>query len=167
MRRLKSSGSCFLVRPTGPFLRPGLRTPVRRAQRRSRLAEGHRRRRLGLDRREHGAKLAWAGIVLSGSDREPRRGRSTLCIRAPGASTYIRQLHDGLPQSCMHSRRSRRRVHTFCRRDKRQSKPRRPVTPLPAGAGSSEVPVAGYAAADPCSAVLLMTVPAGTRPVST
>ena len=22
--------------------------------------------------------------------------------RAPGASTYIRQLHDGLPQSCMH-----------------------------------------------------------------
>src|SRR5215472_7998256 len=31
------------------------------------------------------------------------RGRSTLCSRAPGASTYIRQLHDGLPQSCMHS----------------------------------------------------------------
>jgi transposase len=24
------------------------------------------------------------------------------CGRAPGASTYIRQLHDGLPQSCMH-----------------------------------------------------------------
>src|SRR6202047_3915928 len=33
---------------------------------------------------------------LSGVDR--------LCAnRAPGASTYIRQLHDGLPQSCMHS----------------------------------------------------------------
>ena len=25
------------------------------------------------------------------------------CGRAPGASTYIRQLRDGLPQSCMHS----------------------------------------------------------------
>lgn len=25
------------------------------------------------------------------------------CCRAPGASTYIRQLRDGLPQSCMHS----------------------------------------------------------------
>src|ERR1700676_1211753 len=33
---------------------------------------------------------------LSGVDR--------LCAnRAPGASTYIRQLRDGLPQSCMHS----------------------------------------------------------------
>src|SRR5262245_63118740 len=33
---------------------------------------------------------------LSGVDR--------LCAnRAPGASTYIRQLHDGWPQSCMHS----------------------------------------------------------------
>src|ERR1017187_1182567 len=41
---------------------------------------------------------------------EPDRARSHLvgevdplrCGRAPGASTYIRQLRDGLPQSCMH-----------------------------------------------------------------
>ena len=30
------------------------------------------------------------------------------CERAPGASTYIRQLHDGLPQSCMHDPNDRR-----------------------------------------------------------
>jgi len=46
----------------GPFLRPGLRIEVRRAQGRSRLAPGHRRRRRGLDGREHGATLDQTGI---------------------------------------------------------------------------------------------------------
>jgi hypothetical protein len=30
------------------------------------------------------------------------------CGRAPGALTYIRQLHDGLPQSCVHEADDRR-----------------------------------------------------------
>ena len=55
-------------------------------------------RRLGLDRFEHGAMLAEPGTVRSIGEVDPLR-----CGRAPGASTYIRQLHDGLPQSCMHS----------------------------------------------------------------
>jgi hypothetical protein len=37
---------------------------VRRAQRRSRLAEGHRAGGFGLDRREHGASVTWAGLVV-------------------------------------------------------------------------------------------------------
>ena len=44
-----------------PFLRPGLPILVRRAQGWSRLTEGHRRRRLGLDHSEHGATLAIDG----------------------------------------------------------------------------------------------------------
>lgn len=55
-------------------------------------------RRLGLDRFEHGAMLAEPGAVRLIGGVDPLR-----CGRAPGASTYIRQLHDGLPQSCMHS----------------------------------------------------------------
>src|SRR6266568_7972352 len=52
----------FSVWLWGPFLRPGLRIEVRRAQGRSRLAAGHRRRRRGLDGREHGATLDQTGI---------------------------------------------------------------------------------------------------------
>jgi hypothetical protein len=47
------------------FLRPGLRMEVRRAQRRSRLATGHHRRRLGLDGREHGATLDQIGTYTT------------------------------------------------------------------------------------------------------
>ena len=56
-------------------------------------------RRLGLDRFEYGAMLSLIGLVahLVG-EVDPLR-----CGRAPGASTYIRQLRDGLPQSCVHS----------------------------------------------------------------
>ena len=55
-------------------------------------------RRLGLDRFEHGAILSWTGpVLLSVGEVDPLR-----CRRAPGASTYIRQLRYGLPQSCMH-----------------------------------------------------------------
>ena len=60
-----------------------------------------------------------------------QRGRLAVVLyRAPGASTYIRQLRDGLPQSCVHKHRQpRRRVHTFCRRERRQSYSRLPVAP--------------------------------------
>ncbi len=55
-------------------------------------------RRLGLDRFEHGAMLGLIrpGPIVVGGDL-------LRCGRAPGASTYIRQLRDGLPRSCMHS----------------------------------------------------------------
>jgi hypothetical protein len=44
------------------------------------------------------------------------------CSLALGASTYIRQLHDGLRRSCMHDLRHRvGGVHTFNRRRRRQS----------------------------------------------
>jgi len=53
-------------------------------------------RRLGLDRFEHGVILIWTGSYYWSA-------RSILCgAVAPGASTYIRQLRYGLPQSCMH-----------------------------------------------------------------
>ena len=55
-------------------------------------------RRLGLDRFEHEAILSRTGLGLIIGEVDPLR-----CGRAPGASTYIRQLRDGLPQSCMHS----------------------------------------------------------------
>jgi len=80
--------------------------------------------------------------VLSTSFIE--RGQSTLCSRAPGASTYIRQLHDGLPQSCMHSADDRRDGgHTFCRRARRQSYPRATRRPAsePGWPGNSENPL--------------------------
>jgi len=44
-----------------PFLRPGLLFRGRRAQGWSRLAAGHRRRRLGLDHHEHAAMLGVVG----------------------------------------------------------------------------------------------------------
>ena len=44
-----------------PFLRPGLLFRGRRAQGWSRLAAGHRRRRLGLDHHEHAATLGVVG----------------------------------------------------------------------------------------------------------
>jgi len=55
-------------------------------------------RRLGLDCFEHGAILSWiVPVLLLVSEVDPLR-----CGRALGASTYIRQLRYGLPQSCMH-----------------------------------------------------------------
>ena len=60
-------------------------------------------RRLGLDRFEHGAMLAEPGAVRLIGEVDPLR-----CGRAPGASTYIRQLRYGLPQSCMHGTGDRR-----------------------------------------------------------
>jgi transposase len=44
----------------------------------SRLAGGHRRRRLGLDHHEHGAKLGFAGARSSLKAVALRRGRSTV-----------------------------------------------------------------------------------------
>src|SRR5215472_17059811 len=49
--------------------------------------------------------------VLSTSFIE--RGQSTLCSRAPGASTYIRQLHDGATILHAQRRRSKRRGSHF------------------------------------------------------
>src|SRR5271170_1652764 len=86
MRGLVSSGTCFLVRGVV-------------AQKRSGLAGGRRRKRLGHDRfrarRDAESDRARAPLV---GEVDPLR-----CGRAPGASTYIRQLRYGLPQSCMHS----------------------------------------------------------------
>jgi len=58
-----------------PFLRPGHDFEERRAQELSRLAAGHRRRRLGLDGFEHGATIGLPG----GSCRLP-----CACGPAPG-----------------------------------------------------------------------------------
>jgi hypothetical protein len=44
------------------------------------------------------AMLSRTGLVPLIGEVDPLR-----CGRAPGASTYIRQLRYGLPQSCMHS----------------------------------------------------------------
>src|SRR5258708_8456228 len=56
----------FLCSISEPFLRPDLVVQWRRAQPRSRLAEGHRRRRArsGLDGGEHDARLAQVGALL-------------------------------------------------------------------------------------------------------
>src|ERR1700730_13932990 len=66
---------------------------------------------------------------LSGVDR--------LCAnRAPGASTYIRQLHDGLPQSCMHSADDRGDgVTLFAGARDANRILEQPVAPLPDPAG--------------------------------
>src|SRR5262252_3571857 len=66
-----------------------------------------------------------------------QRGRLTVVLyRAPGASTYIRHLRDGLPQSCVHKHKQpRRRVHAFGRRERRQSYSRLPVAPAGAEGG--------------------------------
>jgi hypothetical protein len=63
------------------FLRPGLLILVRRAQGWSRLAEGHRRRRLGLDDHEHGATLGYRraslfGKMLSRTDDRVAKSRA-------------------------------------------------------------------------------------------
>src|SRR6516165_1784116 len=72
--------------------------------------------------------------VLSTSSIE--RGQSTQCSRAPGASTYIRQLHDGLPQSCMHSADDRRDgVTLFAGARDANRILELPVAPLPSPAG--------------------------------
>src|SRR3954453_7824787 len=52
---------CFFVRLTGPFLRPGLITPRRRALPRSSMAAGHRRGR--------GAACLTAASTAPGSDK--------------------------------------------------------------------------------------------------
>src|ERR1700746_2230830 len=56
--------------------------------------------------------------------------------RAPGASTYIRQLHDGLPPSCMHSADDREDGVTLlaAARDANRIL-EQPVAPLPDPAG--------------------------------
>src|SRR4051812_22640828 len=65
-------------------------------------------------------------------------------------------------------RRSRRRVHTFCRRYDRQSEPQTHVIPLRAflEARKSEA-FAHHAVADLPVATLLITAPSGMSPVST
>jgi hypothetical protein len=98
------------------------------------------------------------------------RGRSTLCSRAPGASTYIRQLHDGLPQSCMHSADDRGDgVTLFAGARDANRILELPVAPLPDPAGPEALkkPPRDYAAAAMCGVVLAMTAPSGTKPVST
>ena len=91
-----SSRRSFSVRPNGGFDVPTWEDAFARSS-------GPDRRRpplrgdLGLDRFEHGASRAGSGWSIVG-EVDPLR-----CGRAPGASTYIRQLRDGLPQSCMHS----------------------------------------------------------------
>ena len=79
--------SKFLSSAWGPFLRPGLRIEVRRAQGRSRLAAGHRRRRRGLDGREHGATLDQTGIYAT-SCRGHGSFRGLPCCRS--AATWHR-----------------------------------------------------------------------------
>ena len=68
----------FLCSAETPFLRPGLTFAKRRAQRRSRLAEGHRQSaaRSGLDGREHGAIVGQAGSVM------PPAAASAFCARS-------------------------------------------------------------------------------------
>ena len=97
------------------------------------------------------------------------RGRSTLCGHAPGASTYIRQLHNGLPQSCMHSADDRGDgVTLFVGARDANRILELPVAPLPNyWPGSSDNPPGNYVAAPWCSGVLAMTAPSGTKPVST
>src|ERR1700730_7010887 len=66
---------------------------------------------------------------LSGVDR-------LFAKRAPGASTYIRQLHDGLPQSCMHSADDRGDgVTLFAGARDANRILEQPVAPLPDPAG--------------------------------
>ena len=62
------------------FSVPAYPSRVRRAQGWSRLAGGHRRRRLGLDHHEHGAKLGFAGACPSSKAVALRRGRSTVVL---------------------------------------------------------------------------------------
>jgi len=57
--------SKFLSSAWGAVSPSRLRIEVRRAQGRSRLAAGHRRRRRGLDGREHGATLDQTGIYAT------------------------------------------------------------------------------------------------------
>ena len=90
--------------------------------------------------------------------------------RAPGAPTYIRQLHDGLPQSCMHSSDDRGDgVTLFAGARDANRILELPVAPLPDPAGPEALkkPPRGYAAAAMCGVVLAMTTPSGTKPVST
>src|SRR5215471_12266854 len=98
-----------------------------------------------------------------------QRGRLTVVLyRAPGASTYIRQLRDGLPQSCVHKHRQpRRRVHTFCRREKRQSYSRLPLAPPGSEGARSSTDHLEVTLHPPCGAALAVTTPSGMRPVST
>jgi hypothetical protein len=65
---------CFSVRLRGRFSVPTCRIALRRAQRRSRLAVDHRRRRRGLDRREHGATLYQVGTARFLSRHTIRKG---------------------------------------------------------------------------------------------
>jgi hypothetical protein len=85
----------FLSSAWGPFLRPGLRIGVRRAQGRSRLAAGHRRRRRGLDGSEHGATLDQTGIYATscrghGSFRGLPCCRSAATWHRGGRHRYVR-----------------------------------------------------------------------------
>src|ERR1700737_1028627 len=73
------------------------------------------------------ARLFSPPFSLSGVDRP-------CANRAPGASTYIRQLHDGLPQSCMHSADDRGDgVTLFAGARDANRILEQPVAPLPAG----------------------------------
>jgi hypothetical protein len=81
--RLRPRKSClsqiqFLCSISDPFLRPDLNAGWRRAQPRSRLAEGHRRRRArsGLDGGEHDARLAQVGARLPKNPADRARVRA-------------------------------------------------------------------------------------------
>src|SRR5574340_749209 len=66
----------FLGSAEAPFLRPGLNRTGRRAQPRSRMAEGHRAAaRSVLDRGEHGARLG-SGRAIAPSALALQAGRS-------------------------------------------------------------------------------------------
>jgi transposase-like protein len=94
-----------------------------------------------------------------------RVGRSSSCRRAPGASTYIRQLHDGLPQSCVHSSDGRRDGFILFAGTCAPIILSNAVTPLRILAWTrSLVEPTSYAAAR-CS--VFMTTPSGMVPVST
>jgi transposase len=104
------------------------------------------------------------------------RGRSSRCGRALGASTYIRQLHDGLPRSCVHGRaRTRGAAHTFCRHGDRANRSHAHAPPRASGSGRElgrRIRFEdGHAAAAMTSFGAAVTVPtmapSGTNPVST
>ena len=113
---------------------------------------------------EHGAMLGLIrpGTAVGGVDL-------LRCGRAPGASTYIRQLRDGLPQSCMHSSDDRGDGFTLFAGARDANRILElPVAPLPDPAGPEALKKPrDYAAAAMCGVVLAMTAPSGTKPVST
>ena len=88
------------------------------------------------------------------------------CERAPGASTYIRQLHDGLPQSCMHDPNDRRDGFTLFTGVAKGAN-RILDFPSPRLRGRSARSSIDRVGSSLRQAALLMIAPSGTTPVST